>query len=213
MRGDRTMNLHTMPLGPLGTNCYIVYGTEEALIVDPGGDAEKVTQFLTRHHITPIAILLTHAHFDHIGAVDELRKKYDIDVFLHELEASWLEDPSKNGSLLFTQQKVQTEKPDQFLYPKKMQLGEFSFNVLHTPGHSPGSVSFVFTKEQFVISGDVLFQQGIGRTDLPGGDYQQLEKSIKEILYTLDGSFTVYPGHGPETNIEFEKKHNPFFTA
>ncbi|RFA32812.1 hypothetical protein CAI16_16865 [Virgibacillus dokdonensis] len=207
------MQIHTMSLGPLGTNCYIVYDQEEALIIDPGGDAEKVMQFLQDHHVTPIAILLTHAHFDHIGAVDELRKAYHVDVYLHELEANWLEDASKNGSLLFTQQKVETERPDQFLYPRKMTLGNFSFHVLHTPGHSPGSVTFVFTTENFIISGDVLFQQGIGRTDLPGGDFQQLEKSIKESIYTLDDAFIVYPGHGPKTNIQFEKQYNPFFTV
>ncbi|AUJ26274.1 MULTISPECIES: MBL fold metallo-hydrolase [Virgibacillus] len=207
------MHIHAMSLGPLGTNCYIVYDQEEALIIDPGGDAEKVTQFLQDHHVTPIAILLTHAHFDHIGAVDGLRKAYHIDVYLHELEANWLEDASKNGSLLFTQKKVETERPDQFLYPRKMALGDFSFHVLHTPGHSPGSVTFVFTTEKFIISGDVLFQQGIGRTDLPGGDFQQLEKSIKESIYTLDDAFIVYPGHGPKTNIQFEKQYNPFFTV
>ncbi|MBU5265274.1 MBL fold metallo-hydrolase [Virgibacillus proomii] len=206
------MNIETMSLGPLGTNCYVVHGTKEALIFDPGGEADKVKEFLTKHELTPIAILLTHAHFDHIGAVDELRKAYQIDVYLHEAEASWLEDPQKNGSLLFMQQQVQTEQPDRLLVPKKMTIGEFSIEVIHTPGHSPGSVSFIFHDDKFVISGDVLFYQGIGRTDLPGGNYAQLEKSVTTSLYTLDDNYTVFPGHGPKTNIGFEKINNPFFT-
>lgn len=207
------MNIHSMSLGELGTNCYIVYDKHNALIVDPGGEPEKVIEFLKNQAVEPQAILLTHAHFDHIGGVDALRKHFNIKVYLHENEADWLAEPRLNRSTAFTRKEVRTESPDYFLKPGKMKLSTFEFDVIHTPGHSPGSVSFVFTDERFVISGDVLFQQGIGRTDLPGGSMEQLEKSIRQSLYLLDDSFIVYPGHGSDTTIGAEKTNNPFVPA
>ncbi|PAV29070.1 hypothetical protein CIL05_13935 [Virgibacillus profundi] len=205
------MNIKSMSLGPLGTNCYIVYNDQTALIVDPGGESNLIIDFLDERRLSAAAILLTHAHFDHIGAVDKLRTFYDIEVYLHEKEASWLENPSLNRSVFFTGDEIKTKSPEHILKPGWMEVGPFAFEVIHTPGHSPGSVSFVFAEDLYVISGDVLFQQGIGRTDLPGGDMKQLELSIRNHLYKLDDSFAVYPGHGPKTNIAFEKQHNPFF--
>jgi|SRR5690625_1294467 len=205
------MNIKTMPLGPLGTNCYIIYDEFNALIVDPGGEAGKVIQFLDEEKLTPAAILLTHAHFDHIGGVDILRNHYGIEVHLHEEESGWLTDASLNRSLAFTAEGITTEAPDQLLKPGKIEIATFNFEAVYTPGHSPGSVSFIFHSERKVISGDVLFNQGIGRTDLPGGDIKLLESSIRNVLYTLDNNFVVYPGHGPETTIGKEKTCNPFF--
>ncbi len=202
-----------MSLGELGTNCYIVYNENNALIVDPGGNPEKVIDFLESQDVKPQAILLTHAHFDHIGGVEVLRKHFDIDVYLHENEADWLEEPHLNRSTAFTRQEVRTARPDHFLTPGNMKLSTFEFEVIHTPGHSPGSVSFIFKEQGFIISGDVLFQQGIGRTDLPGGSMAQLEKTIRQSLYLLDDTLIVYPGHGPYTTIGAEKTNNPFIPA
>ncbi|GAB3791342.1 MBL fold metallo-hydrolase [Virgibacillus kimchii] len=207
------MNIKTMPLGPLGTNCYIVYDDTTAIIVDPGGDAEKVKHFLDSEKLTPAAILLTHAHFDHIGGVDELRNYFGIDVYLHEKEADWLTDAKLNGSSRFMGQGIMTEKPDQLLEPGNKEIGPFRFETVHTPGHSPGSVSLIFHDEEMVLSGDVLFNRGIGRTDLPGGDIRELEWSIRNVLYRLKDDFVVYPGHGPATTIKEEKKNNPFFSV
>ncbi|MFA1821541.1 MBL fold metallo-hydrolase [Virgibacillus oceani] len=205
------MNIKTLPLGPLGTNCYIVYDESNALIVDPGGEAERVIQFLDEEKLTPAAILLTHAHFDHIGGVEDLRNYYTIEVYLHEKEANWLTDASLNGSWRFEGHEVITKAPELSLKPGPIQISSFDFEAVYTPGHSPGSVSLIFKNEQFVISGDVLFNQGIGRTDLPGGDIKLLESSIRNVLYTLNDNFVVYPGHGPETTIGQEKARNPFF--
>ncbi|SFA71117.1 Glyoxylase, beta-lactamase superfamily II [Lentibacillus halodurans] len=205
------MKVKTLPAGPLGTNCYIVHHGEHALIVDPGGDAEKVIHYLTEEELDAKAILLTHAHFDHIGAVDELRSYDNLDVYLHENEAAWLEDPKLNGSLLFLGNEIEVKRAEYQLSAGKMQISSFSFEIIHTPGHSPGSVSFIFHEHEFVISGDVLFNQGIGRTDLPGGDIKQLEQSICDSLYKLPDTYTVYPGHGSKTTIRNEKQSNPFF--
>lgn len=207
------MKIHSMSLGELGTNCYIVYDNHHALIVDPGGEPEKVIYFLESQNVEPQAILLTHAHFDHIGGVDALRKHFNIDVYLHKNEADWLGEPRLNRSTAFTRKEVRTARPEHHLTTGEMKLSTFTFEVIHTPGHSPGSVSFIFKDEGFVISGDVLFQQGIGRTDLPGGSIEQLEKSIRGSLYLLDDTFIVYPGHGSYTTIGAEKRNNPFVPA
>jgi len=204
------MKVHSMSLGELGTNCYIVYNEYDALIIDPGGDPEKVIDFLKFEDLKPQAILLTHAHFDHIGGVDDLRKHFNLDVYLHENEANWLEEPRLNRSTAFTRKEVRTARPDHLIQPGKMKLSSFEFDVIHTPGHSPGSVSYLFVNEGFIISGDVLFQQGIGRTDLPGGSMAQLEKSIRQSLYLLEDNYIVYPGHGMYTTIGAEKRNNPF---
>jgi len=199
-----------MSLGPLGANCYIVYKNEEALIVDPGGEAEAIIHFIDQHQLKPQAILLTHAHFDHIGAVDAIRKRYHIDVYIHDQERDWLAESSLNRSRLFTGEDIVTAPAEHYLDEGSMRIGNFHFEVMHTPGHSPGSVSFVFHDQKKVISGDVLFFQGIGRTDLPGGDRDILEVSIKKRLYSLSDTYTVYPGHGPNTTIGSEKQNNPF---
>lgn len=208
------MFVKTFPLGPIGTNCYILHKGEQCLIIDPGAEPEVIMHYLKEEKLIPQAILLTHAHFDHIGAVDVLRNKYAVDVYLHAAEAEWLEKPELNRSLLFFGDAgaVQTAKPERILTVGNLEIGAFTFEVLHTPGHSPGSVTFVFHDEQCIVSGDILFQQSIGRTDLPEGDFEQLMKSIISQLYPLPNHFTVYPGHGPSTKIGIEKKSNPFTT-
>lgn len=203
------MRVEGMSLGPLGTNCYIVSQNQEALVFDPGGDADQLSHYIRKHRLQVKAILLTHAHFDHIGAVDALRSLTGADVYVHELEAEWLSDPELNRSA-YLPEKVVVNPADHFIKPGKMTIGSFDLDIVHTPGHSPGSVSFIFHEEEFVISGDVLFYQSIGRTDLPGGDFNQLEMSIRNHLYKLNDDFTVYPGHGPKTSISYEKRNNPF---
>lgn len=207
------MKIVRFSLGALGTNCYIVHHDKNALIFDPGAEASKIKNYLTKENLQPLAILLTHAHFDHIGAVDELRKTYNIDVYGHELEADWLEDPRLNRSNQFIGEEIITAKPEKYLIEGDFNINNFIFEVIHTPGHSPGSVTFVFHEERFMISGDVLFLQGIGRTDLPGGSQEALERTIQEKLYKLPANYVVLPGHGQETNIGYEKENNLYVRA
>lgn len=204
------LKIKGLSLGQLGTNCYIIYQEKQAIIIDPGGDSDILREWLTHKELSPRAILLTHAHFDHIGAVESIRTHYKIPVYLHHTEEKWMGDPKLNSSSLFPVDNVICKPADHYLNIGEMKIGDFSFEVRHTPGHSPGGVSFIFKEDKIVIAGDCLFKNGIGRTDLPGGNSTQLFRSIKEQLFSLDEQFTVYPGHGPTTTLAIEKRDNPY---
>lgn len=206
------MDWMQFPLGSLQTNCYIVKQEGSCLIIDPGEEGKRIIQLLEKHKLTPKAILLTHAHFDHIGAVDIVRDHYNIPVYIHEKEAKWLLDPALNGSQFFMIGHLVRIKPaDIILYKEETRsIGDFEMQIFETPGHSPGSVSFYFAQERVVFSGDALFKGSIGRTDLPGGNHQQLLRSIQEKLLTLPEDTIVLSGHGDSTTIREEIDSNPF---
>jgi glyoxylase-like metal-dependent hydrolase (beta-lactamase superfamily II) len=185
------------------------------LIIDPGDEGSKLHNWLREKQLNPIAILLTHAHFDHIGAVDYIRDNYKVPVYLHKRESKWLSDPSLNGSKNFMMVQPMTVNAADRLIEKEelLSIGAFQFQILETPGHSPGSVSYYFENERLVLSGDALFQGSIGRTDLVGGDGKLLIKSIHDKLLTLPEDTLVLSGHGPETIIEDEMNSNPFLNG
>ncbi|WP_064091511.1 MBL fold metallo-hydrolase [Rossellomorea aquimaris] len=210
------MNWKQMPLGPLQTNCYILWSNQKnCLIFDPGGEGEKLIQWLEEQQLTPLAIILTHAHFDHIGAVDVLRERYSIPAYIHEKEAQWLLDPSLNGSQLFMMGELIRLKPADYILTteKELVLNEFSLQLFETPGHSPGSISYYVQKVGIVLAGDTLFMGSIGRSDLPGGDHKELLKSIHDKLLTLPEETLVLPGHGPQTSVRDEMDSNPFLNG
>lgn len=207
------MDWKQIPLGPLQTNCYVLFNeNKEAVIFDPGGHGDVLNAWLSDNNLQPQAVLLTHAHFDHIGAVEDVRKKWDIPVYLHESEQDWLTDPEKNGSARFLgDAAIKAEPADIFITKESdLNVGPFHFTLFHTPGHSPGSVSFYHKETETVFSGDVLFESGIGRTDLPGGDYETLITSINEALMPLPEETSVACGHGNVTTIGNEMASNPF---
>ena len=210
------IKFHTYPLGPLQTNCYIAEADNgECLIFDPGEEAGKVIGEIEKLQLRPAAIYLTHAHFDHIGAVEAIRTRYGIPVHLHLEEQEWLGDPMLNGSGRYADlPDIRTTKPDRLIREDgDREEGPFRFKMLHVPGHSPGSVAFYFEQEGTVIGGDALFRMSIGRTDLPGGDHETLLNSIREKLLALPDKTTVLPGHMGPTTIGDEKGMNPFLSG
>ncbi|OIJ16072.1 hypothetical protein BKP35_03580 [Anaerobacillus arseniciselenatis] len=207
------MEWKQLPLGPLQTNAYVLFDeNKDAVIFDPGGEGTKLNTLLEAEGLTPKAILLTHAHFDHIGAVDDVREFWNVPVYIHHLEKDWLPDATKNGSALFLGNDAITARDADFLIKEegKLDIGTFSFEVFETPGHSPGSVSYYLKEVGIVFSGDVLFAGGIGRTDLPGGSYEVLLDSINNKLMELPEETVVACGHGPVTTISNEMDSNPF---
>lgn len=206
------LKIEQLELGPVQTNCYIIIQNKECLIFDPGEEEDRVKQLLKKRGLTPLAILLTHAHFDHIGAVDGLRDFYNIPVYLHYLERDWLGRPNLNGSGKYAALPDYRIKDADVLIKdeKTLEIGPFKMAILHTPGHSPGSLTFSFEEEGFAIVGDTLFRGSIGRTDLIDGSEPKLLQSIRSSILTLGADTVLFPGHGPDTTPAEESRSNPF---
>jgi len=207
------LNIRAFPLGPLQTNCYVVSNKEkQCLIFDPGEQGEMFVKEIRRLQLKPLAIVLTHAHFDHIGAVDIVREAFTIPVYIHQAEKNWLTDATKNGSARYRELPLVEGKPADELIEKEglLVIGPFSCQMFHTPGHSPGSISYWFKEEGFAIVGDTLFQGSIGRTDLPQGNHKVLIQSIQTKLLTMPKQTICYPGHGEPTTPGEEMNQNPF---
>ncbi|MDD4956755.1 MAG: MBL fold metallo-hydrolase [Candidatus Omnitrophica bacterium] len=207
MRSDDNVLIEGFVVGPLGANCYVVYdaGSGKGLLVDPGAYDPAIDEFIKDSGLDIKFTVNTHGHVDHIAANGDFRYP----VAIHELDAESLTDPWKNLSML-TGQTVKPGSPDRLLVDGDiLELGGTMVRVIHTPGHSPGSISLL-VGEEILISGDTLFREGVGRTDLPGGDQDAITRSIADKLYVLPDKTRVFPGHGPSTSIGYEKEHNPF---
>ncbi|MBW5449407.1 MBL fold metallo-hydrolase [Cohnella sp. CFH 77786] len=205
------MTFQRFALGALETNAYVLTDAERtrAVVIDPGTPDPGLLRRLEGFQVE--AVLLTHAHFDHIGGVEAVRKRFGCPVLIHSSEKDWLTDASKNGSLHWAEvtPPIAGEAPDRLLADgDELELLGEKFQVLHTPGHSPGSVSFLCG--DLLLAGDALFRRSVGRTDLPGGNADQLARSIREKLYALPDRVIVLPGHGPETTIGEERRENPY---
>ncbi|QKS70924.1 MBL fold metallo-hydrolase [Paenalkalicoccus suaedae] len=209
------MKISTFPLGALQTNCFVVEKNEQAVIIDPGGDASILVNYFAKRNVEVQAILLTHAHFDHIGAVDEVSEYFKAPIYVHKHEVDWLRLPEKNGSGVFPGIPEIRIKREAIMIDGEQELtiGEFTFELYETPGHSPGSVSYYLPEENTIISGDVLFRGGVGRTDLFGGDHDTLMDSIHDKMLQLPDETIVKNGHGPDTTIGEEKETNPFING
>lgn len=212
------LNVRTYNLGPIQTNCYIVSNKQkECLIFDPGEEAARLIKEIRANGLKPQAVLLTHAHFDHIGAVDAVREAFNVPLYIHEKEVSWLADPLKNGSGKYAElPNYVIAKPDDEHVVRRegaLTVGSFTFTVAHTPGHSPGSISFIFNEDGFAIVGDTLFERSVGRTDLIGGSTKLLLQSIHDKLLSLPEDTIIYPGHGNYTTPAAEMDANPFLNG
>jgi hydroxyacylglutathione hydrolase len=198
----------TFAVGPLQCNCTLLGDTRsgKAIVIDPGGDAAKILAELKAHNLQLVAIYHTHAHLDHVLAAGELKRKTGAEIHLHA-EDNFLWGMIEQQCQMFGVPYVPQPDPDKAIVDDQ-DLGCCGGVAIHTPGHSPGSTSFWFEEAKLLVAGDTLFRGSIGRTDLWGGDYDQIEKSIKERLYCLDEEALVITGHGPTTTIGDEREGN-----
>lgn len=201
------MEIKTLKLGIIGENCYLLSADKAAVVIDPGFPRQEITDFLNDNKDKERLILLTHAHFDHIGMAEELRRKTGVKIAIGVGDSASLLDLDANMARKF-RIKIQPFSADiTFKDGDEFSVGDIDFKVFETPGHTKGSACYLVDDNLF--SGDTLFFENIGRTDFEGGSFEDIEKSIKR-LYTLKDNIAVYPGHGPQTTILHEKNNNPY---
>ena len=210
-----SVKIKTVVVGGYQVNCYLVSEEESGVgvIIDPGDQADLIMNSIESSGFIPKGILLTHGHFDHTSAVEELRAKYSIPLYAGRGEEELLTNASLNGSALFGSP-VNLADPEFLLEDEApLTVGPVNFRVLATPGHSPGGVCYLEETAGALFCGDTLFAQSIGRTDLPGGSMQVLMNSIESKIMTLPDSVVCYPGHGPATTVGAERAGNPFING
>lgn len=209
------MILERLIVGMLQTNCYLLADTQthQAVVIDPGGDAERILARLQHHQLELVGILNTHGHFDHVLDAWALKEKVGGKVVLHPNDQTILSDRSVGLAGMFSAFKKSPKGAiDQWVQEgDQVPVGALRLQVLETPGHTPGHVCYYLPEADIIFVGDTLFAGSIGRTDFPGGSYEQLIRSVRDKIFPLRGNTKVYPGHGPETTVGHEKRTNPFF--
>ena len=204
------MLFQKLTVGVMGVNCYILGEPTECMVVDPGGNAEKICAYVEKQGLTVKYIVLTHCHFDHILAVYEVQAKTGATLVACSKERDNLADSSINMTGRFSREPINLQ-PDLFVSEgDTLTSGEYTFRVIETPGHTSGSMCLYCEQEKLLLSGDTLFAESVGRADLPTGDGKTLIASIETKLFTLPDDTQVFPGHESETTIGHEKKYNPF---
>ena len=206
------VEIHTITAGRLGNNCYLLTDDGQSALIDSAiwESAQESIDAILKYTSSLDYVLLTHAHFDHAYFAQELAEYFGAETYLHKDEEPFV-DMYMQGGLRWGFKPGSFRNPSHWIKDgEAIQLGSETISVIHTPGHTPGCVSFVAHTEKAVFTGDTLFRRGIGRTDLPGGDFNQINESIKNRLYTLPGDYVIYPGHGDPSTIEEEKMENPF---
>jgi len=211
------MNLKQFTFNPIQENTYVVYTEKgECCIIDPGcysfNERKELKNFISEHQLRPKYLLNTHCHLDHVFGNKFIHDEYGLTLHLHTKEKLVLDNAPASGLLFGLPVDQYTGELVYIDESNTLELGDDRFEILFTPGHSPGSISFYCRAQQWVIAGDVLFRLGVGRTDLPGGHFETLMNSIRGKLFSLPDDVTVHPGHGPSTTIGYERGNNPFLT-
>lgn len=204
--------LEQLTIGPVMTNCYLYWDDKikVGVVVDPAGDCQRILEAIQAHKLKIEWILLTHTHYDHIGAVQELAEKTGAKIAVHALDAAGLTDPNVSLSA-FSGYGGKQKAADVLLADGDIfTCGSLKFQVFHTPGHTRGGICIY--SAPLLFSGDTLFHGDVGRCDLPGGDFDALKRSICEKLFVLPEETLVYPGHGQSSTIGYEKTHNPYLS-
>ena len=199
-------------VGPVQTNCYFLYreDTKDCVIVDPGDEAKRIKKFIEDQELHPVAILLTHGHFDHIMGLSDVMEDIKVPVYVEEADLPMMMDGESNLSSGYMRGGYQFADAVPVRDGQQLQIAGFQFRVIHTPGHTPGGCCYYMEQEDVLFSGDTLFRTSVGRSDFPGGSASALVRSVKEKLLILPEETHVYPGHMEETTIGYEKRHNPF---
>jgi hydroxyacylglutathione hydrolase len=208
------MNIKTLVLGIVQTNCYIVSNskTSEAIIIDPSSEEETIKEYVLEKNLNVVGIFITHGHFDHIMAAKSLQLFFGVKLYAGIFEKEMLEDDALNCSLAVGA--CYTMKADIYLEDGYLiTMAGMKIRVIHTPGHTAGGVCYHFVNQKVLFSGDTLFFESIGRSDMPTGNGNELLMSVKEKLWVLDDEIQVYPGHGRGTTIGYEKKNNPYISG
>jgi glyoxylase-like metal-dependent hydrolase (beta-lactamase superfamily II) len=207
--------VHVLPVGPLAVNCYIVehVATRSAAVIDPGDDGGSILGRIEELALSVDSILLTHGHFDHVGAVGAVRATSKAKIHIHPDDIDRMKTARRQG-LMFGLW-VQDPPPPDVLVGEgdRVRFADREFRVTHTPGHTPGCVSYIMENEKMAFVGDLIFAGSIGRTDLPGGDYDALIQAVREKIFVLPDDTVLFPGHGPATTVGEEKRSNPFFAG
>lgn len=206
------MRIEAVPVGPLQTNCYVMACPETlaAVIIDPGWSGEELSELVAENGFDLKALLLTHAHFDHVAGAAALKRLTGVPVVAHAESKPALLSNHLHASLWGFRIEPAPQLDGELVDGQTVQVGRLALEVLYTPGHAPGHICFHVPSAKALFSGDVLFRGGIGRYDLPGGDYSLLMRSIEERLLALPNDTAVYPGHGPATTIGDERRWNPY---
>ena len=204
-----------LPVGPLQCNCSIIGDeiTHEAMVIDPGDDIEDIVAIIDQHKLQVKQIVITHAHIDHVGGAMKLRARTGAPILLNQNDYALLKMLDVQASWLGMASPGEVKIEADLAHDQTLRAGNLSANVLHTPGHTEGSVCLYFPAEKMLIAGDTLFARSIGRTDLPGGSFEKIIRSLHDRVLTLPDDTTVIPGHGPVTTIGEEREENPFLAG
>ena len=204
-------------VNPLGENSFVLSDeTGESVFIDPGffyrEEKREIKEYIADNNLKPVKIANTHCHFDHIMGVEFIRNEFDVPFCAHPEDSFWVDKATEQGNMYGFEMKPVLPVNELLVEKEFIQFGNSVLEIIHVPGHSPGHVVFYSKEDKILIAGDVLFYGSIGRTDLPGGDYETLISNIKNKLFLLPDNTKVYCGHGPETTLGFEKTTNPFLT-